>query len=71
MNDRVSNQFSQYIRGVDSYYNPLEEKNVELPTGYDNVWVNPLGEYVLAENSSYNPNIGGNQNFQRLELAKP
>jgi hypothetical protein len=70
MNDRVSNQFSQVIRGVDSYYNPLEDKNVELPTGYDNVWVNPLGEYVLAENSSYNPNIGGNQNFQRLELAK-
>ncbi len=70
MNDRVSNQFSQYIRGVDSYYNPLEEKNVELPTGYDNVWVNNLGEYILAENPSYNPNIGGNQNFQRLELAK-
>jgi hypothetical protein len=70
MNDRVSNQFSQVIRGVDSYYNPLEDKNVELPTGYDNVWVNPLGEYVLAENSSYNPNIGGNQNFQRLDLAK-
>jgi hypothetical protein len=70
VNDRISNQFSQYIRGVDSYYNPLEEKNVELPSGYDNVWVNNLGEYVLAENSSYNPNIGGNQNFQKLELAK-
>jgi len=70
VNDQISNQFSQVIRGVDSYYNPLEENNVELPSGYDNVWVNNLGEYVLAENSSYNPNIGGNQNFQKLELAK-
>lgn len=56
---------------METYYNPLEGKTVELPTGYDNVWVNNLGEYVLAENSSYNPNIGGNQNFQRLALAKP
>jgi hypothetical protein len=70
MNDRVSTQFSEYVRGVDSYYDPLEEKTVELPTGYDNVWVNNLGEYVLSDNPNYNPNIGGNQNFQRLEKAK-
>jgi hypothetical protein len=70
MNDRVSQQFTEYVRGVDTYYNPLEGKNVELPTGYDNAWVNNLGEYILAENPSYNPNIGGNQNFQRIELAK-
>jgi hypothetical protein len=71
MNDRVSQQFSEYMRGVDSYYNPLEEKNVELPTGYDNVWVNGNGEYVLSDNPNYNPNIENNQNFQRLEKAKP
>ena len=71
MNDRISTQFSEYVRGVDSYYNPLEEKNVEMPTGYDNVWVNNLGEYVLSDNPNYNPNIGGNQNFQRLEKVKP
>jgi hypothetical protein len=70
MNDRVSTQFSEYVRGVDSYYNPLEEKNVELPSGYDNVWVNNLGEYVITDNPNYNPNVGGNQNFQRLEPAK-
>jgi hypothetical protein len=71
MNDRVSTQFSEYVRGVDSYYNPLEEKNVELPTGYDNEWVNGNGEYVLSDNPNYNPNIGNNQNFQRLEKTKP
>jgi hypothetical protein len=70
MNDRISTQFSEYIRGVDSYFNPLEGKNVEVPTGYDNVWVNNLGEYVASDNPSYNPNIGNNQNFQKLEKAK-
>jgi hypothetical protein len=69
-NDRISNQFSEYVRSVDSYFNPLEEKNVELPTGYDNVWVNNLGEYVLSDNPNYNPNVGNNQNYQRLEKAK-
>jgi hypothetical protein len=70
INDNISTQFSEYVRGVDSYYNPLEGKNVEIPIGYDNVWVNNLGEYVLTDNPNYNPNIGGNQNFQRLEPAK-
>jgi len=70
MNDRVSQQFSEYVRGVEPYYNPLEGKNVEMPSGYDNVWVNNLGEYVVTDNPNYNPNVGGNQNFQRLEPAK-
>jgi hypothetical protein len=70
MNDRVATQFSEYVRGVDSYYNPQEEKNVELPTGYDNVWVNNLGEYVLSDNPNYNPNVGSNQDFRKLEPAK-
>jgi hypothetical protein len=70
MNDRVSQQFTEYVRGVDTYYNPVEGKNVELPTGYDNAWVNNLGDYVLSDNPNYNPNVGGNQNFQRIELAK-
>ena len=70
VNDSISTAFSQYIMGVDSYYNPVEQKNVELPTGYDNVWVNNLGDYVLSDNPNFNPNIGSNQNFQRLEKAR-
>ncbi len=70
MNDSISTQYSEYVRGVDSYYNPIEAKNVEIPTGYDNVWVNNLGEYILTDNPNYNPNIGGNQNYQKLEPAQ-
>ncbi len=28
--DRISENFSQMIRGVDSYYNPIEQKNIEI-----------------------------------------
>jgi hypothetical protein len=70
VNDSISNQFSQYVRGVDNYYNPIEGTNVELPTGYNNVWVNGSGDYVLSDNPNYNPNVGSNQNFQRLDKAK-
>ncbi len=67
VNDRIADKFSQYIRGVDKYYNPIEEKSVELPAGYDNVWTNSLGEYVLSESPSYNPNIGSNLNWRKIE----
>jgi hypothetical protein len=65
--DRLSERFSQNIRGVDEYYDPVSERSVELPSGYRNAWVNGLGEYVIVEQEDYNPNIGSNQNWQRME----
>ena len=65
--DRLSERFSQNIRSVDEYYDPVSERSVELPTGYRNAWVNGLGEYVIAEQEDFNPNIGSNQNWQRME----
>jgi hypothetical protein len=64
--DRISTNFSQMIRGVDEWVDPTSGVHTELPSGYDNAWVNGLGEYVLSENPNYNPNIGSNQNWQRL-----
>ena len=68
--DANAENFSNYIRGVDKYYDPLKGENVELPSGCDNVWTNNLGEYVLAESPSYNPNIGSNLNWQPVPRAK-
>ena len=45
--DRLSTSFSQAIRGVDGYYDPVEQREVELPGGYDHAWANSLGEYIL------------------------
>lgn len=70
VDDRLAENFSQYIRGVDKYYNPVEQKSVELPSGYNNVWANSLGEYILSDNPNFNPNIGSNINWQKIEKTK-
>jgi hypothetical protein len=40
--------------------------NVELPTGYNYAWANPLGEYVITDNPNFNPNIGSNETWELL-----
>jgi len=67
VNDRIADNFSQYIRGVDKYYNPIEEKPVELPSGYENAWTNGLGDYILSDSPSFNPNIGSTKNWQKMK----
>ena len=64
--DRLSTDFSQMIRGVEEYYDPVQQKPIELPTGYNSSWVNGLGEYILSDTYDFNPNIGSNQNWQRM-----
>ncbi len=70
VNDKIADNFSQYIRGVDNYYNPVEQKSVELPNGYDNVWANNAGEYILSNDPGLNPNEGSNFNWQKIERKK-
>jgi hypothetical protein len=67
--DRLSERFSQNIRSVDEYRDPVSGRPVELPAGYRNAWVNGLGEYVIAEQEDFNPNVGSNQNWQRMEKS--
>ena len=65
--DRMFDGFSQAIRGVDEYYNPMEERSVELPTGYDGAWANANGEYILSDNPNFNPNVGSNADWRKLD----
>ncbi|HBA85177.1 MAG TPA: hypothetical protein DCZ95_13900 [Verrucomicrobia bacterium] len=65
--DRINKNFSQYIRGVDEYNNPFEGRPVELPSGYHQAWANSSGEYILTDQTSFNPNIGSNVEWKPLE----
>lgn len=57
--DRINNQFSDYIRGVDRYTDGGNE--IQLPSGYDNAWVNDRGEYLLTNTPGFQPtNDDGN-----------
>jgi len=70
VNDRIAENFSDYVRGVDRYYNPIEERPVELPSGYERAWTNSLGEYILSESPSYNPNESSNVEWREIQKSK-
>jgi len=70
VNDRVVDDFCRGIRGVDLYRNPYEDKPVELPSGYGNAWVSRGGEYILTESPSFNPNVGSNVEWTRIEPTR-
>ena len=68
--DRIAQNFSDYVRGVERFHDPLAGKEVELPAGYGRAWANNLGEYIVSDSPSYNPNIGSNLHWQELPPAK-
>ena len=64
--DRINRNFSEYIRGVETYTNPFESTQIQLPSGYNDAWVNARGEYLLSNDSNFNPNIGDNADWRRM-----
>jgi PDZ domain len=64
--DRISRRFSEYIRGVDTYRNPITNQPIQLPSGFNQAWTNPSGEYIVSDSPSYNPNIGSTRNWQAM-----
>lgn len=65
--DRLSRQFSDYIRGVQSWQSPYQSNPVQLPSNYQHVWASPSGGFILSNNPNFNPNEGSTQNWTRLE----
>lgn len=63
--DRINNQFSDYMRGVDRYSDGGTQ--IQLPSGYSNAWVNEQGEYILTNTTGYNPGTDFNGNWKPLQ----
>lgn len=68
-NDRVFRGISEGVRGVNSYYDPYKGNSVEIPIDYSYVYANSLGEYIVTDNPNFNPNIGSNINWTKLNRA--
>ncbi len=64
--DRIFDNYSQAIRGVDSYLDPINDWKIELPTGYDNAWTNG-SDYIITDDPGFNPNVGSTQNWERMK----
>jgi hypothetical protein len=65
--DRLSTDWSRTIRGVDGFFDPHRQEVVELPSGYGHAWANNLGEYILTEDASFNPNVHSNLHWEPME----
>jgi hypothetical protein len=64
--DQIANDFSDSILGIQAYKNPIDGNTVDLPSGYSSAWTNSLGEYILSDSPSYNPNLESNLNWQEM-----
>ncbi len=62
--DRIHQRFTEYIRGVETYQNPYDDRLVQLPSGYSHVWVNRSGEYILSNEAGFNLNVGSNLDWR-------
>ena len=55
--DRIDREWSEYIRGTETYQDPVRGEPVELPSGQNHAWVSRGGEYFLTDNPNFNPNL--------------
>lgn len=65
-NDRVNQQFGDYVRGVDRY-NDGSGSEWQLPSGYDNAWVNNKGEYLMSDQPGFDPNVTLKEDWRPLK----
>jgi hypothetical protein len=68
--DRMSDNWSEAMRGVDSYATPGGASRVELPGGYEHAWTNGLGEYVMTDSGFLNPNDFASGNWERMQRGR-
>ena len=68
--DRLVDNFSDHVRGVERFHDPHADKEVELPAGYGTAWANDLGEYVVTDSPSYNPNVGSNLHWEEMKPVR-
>lgn len=67
--DRINDQFSDYMRGVDRYSDGNTQ--IQLPSGYQNAWRNDRGEYLLSNTQGYNPNTELSGTWKSLQKGNP
>jgi hypothetical protein len=67
--DRMHDQFSRYIRGVERYVDP-SGRGVDLSAGYRYVWGNGMGEYILTDDPWYDPARTSGQKWTRLDKVR-
>jgi hypothetical protein len=70
--DRIYDDQYLATMGVSRYDDPSQPIPVELPTGYDSVWSDGRGDYILSEDPGYDPNVAATTGptWQRLDPSR-
>jgi hypothetical protein len=63
---QMANGIGHAARGSAVYQNPLSHTTVELPAGYGFAWTSSEGEYVLTDDSHFDPRQGTRADWQPL-----
>jgi hypothetical protein len=62
--------WSQYMRGVQTFRNPATGDTVELSNMYEHAWAGPDNTYVLTNSSNFNPNASLDGHYTSLERVQ-
>jgi hypothetical protein len=65
--EHISEQFSQNMRGVETYRNPSTGETVDLSNQYGQAWVNNRGEYLLSDQPGFDPSVTFKEDWKPLE----
>jgi hypothetical protein len=69
--DRQNFALREILGGVETYRNPHESRNVELPQGYKKYWINKEGTVLLSSDPNYDPRPGNTADWREMERSKP
>lgn len=62
--------WSQYLRGVQTFRNPATGDTVELSNSYDHAWEGPDNTYVVTNLNNFNPNSSFDGHWTQLEAVQ-
>jgi len=54
--EKQNEQFGDLMGGINRYVDPYQNREVQIPSVYENVWVSRKGEYLMSETAGFNPN---------------
>jgi hypothetical protein len=69
--DRQNFALREVLGGVETYKNPYESRNVELPQGYKKYWMNNQGTILLSNDPNYDPRPGSAAEWRAMERFAP
>jgi hypothetical protein len=61
----------QLVRGVQTFRDPATGRTVELSNLYDHAWANGNDQYIVTDDSNFNPNGHVNGSWGELQLVRP